>query len=330
MSRSAFVRSKVAPITVGVAVAAAVAAVHACSRPSPSGAAARDTVVVFVAASLAKPLQPVFAAYSARTHAVIQAESGASVVLARRITELHRIPDLILLADPEVFPELLMPRHVTWYAQFARNRMVVAYTANSRYAAEIAPANWMDVVRRPDVQVGRTDPAIAPAGYRTLIMFQLAQRFYHRPGLADSLLASAPERNVRPDASGTAALLAAGELDYIYDYQSVAESNGFQFVALPREIDLGDPSLASEYATAQVRVRRPGSDTTVAIAGQPIRYALSIPENAPHAAAGRRLMSDLLSPAAVRELRAEHVDMLDHPIVAGSNPPAELRDATGG
>lgn len=304
--------------------------VQGCSRPSSSGAATRDTVVVFVAASLAKPLQPVFAAYSARTHAVIETESGASVVLARRITELHRIPDLILLADPEVFPELLMPHDVTWYAQFARNRMVVAYTANSRYAAEIAPANWMNVLRRPDVQVGRTDPSIAPVGYRTLIMFQLAERFYRRPGLADSLLEHAPERNVRPDASASAALLAAGELDYIYDYQSVAESNGFQFVALPREIDLGDPSLASEYATAHVRVRQPGSDTTVVVAGQPITYALSIPESAPHAAAGRRLMRDLLSPATVRALRAEHVDMLDHPIVAGSNPPDELRDASGG
>jgi len=134
MSRSAFARSKVAPITLGLAVAFAVAIVPACSRQSAPAVTPGDTVVVFIAASLAKPLQPVLAAYSARTHAVIQTESGASVMLARRITELHRVPDLIILADPEVFPELLMPRDVTWYAQFARNHMVVAYTAHSKYA----------------------------------------------------------------------------------------------------------------------------------------------------------------------------------------------------
>jgi molybdate/tungstate transport system substrate-binding protein len=329
MARSTFVRSIIAPFTLVLAAASAAAVVHACSRPDASGNAARDTAVVFVAASLAKPLQPIFAAYSSRRHAVIQTESGASIVLARRITELHRIPDLIILADPEVFPELLMPRDVTWYAQFARNHMVVAYTARSKYAGEITPANWIDVLRRPDVQIGRTDPAIAPVGYRTLIMFQLAQRFYRRAGLAQSLLSNAPERNVRPDAAESAALLAAGELDYIYDYQSVAESNGFRFISLPREIDLGDPTLAGEYAMAQVRVRRPGSDTVIAIAGQPITYALSVPEAAPHATAGKRLMTDLLSPTTVRSLRAAHVDMLDHPIIAGSNPPAELRDGSG-
>jgi len=159
-------------------------------------------------------------------------------------------------------------------------------------------------------------------------MFQLAQRFYRRAGLAQALLANAPERNVRPDAAQTAALLAAGELDYIYDYQSVAESNGFHFIALPREIDLGDPALATEYAMAHVRVRR--ADSVVTIAGQPIAYGLSIPEAARHAAAGERLMGHLLSPATVRTLRTEHVDMLDHPIVAGSNPPAELRNGAGG
>jgi hypothetical protein len=32
----------------------------------------------------------------------------------------------------------------------------------------------------------------------------------------------------------------------------------------------------------------------------------------------------------VRTLRTEHVDMFDHPIIAGSNSPAELRNGAGG
>src|SRR3954469_9225855 len=187
-----------------------------------------DTLVLFVAASLTKPLQPVLDSFAARTGTVIQRESGASLEHARKITELHHVPDLLLLADVEVIAQLLVPTYATWYAEFARNRLVVAYTDRSKYARDVTPQNWTEIVRRPRVEVGRTDPNLAPVGYRTLLMFDLAERFYKRAGLAAALLEHAPERNIRPNAAELAALLAAGELDYIYDYQSVAESNGFR------------------------------------------------------------------------------------------------------
>jgi molybdate/tungstate transport system substrate-binding protein len=185
-----------------------------------------DTLLVYLAASLTRPIQPVLDTFAARTGIVVQRESGASLEHVRKITELHRVPDLLLLADVEVFPQLLVPQYATWYAEFARNRMVVAYTKRSKHAGEITRDNWMDILRRGDVEVGRTDPDLAPVGYRTLIMLDLAERFYRKPGLAKSLLAAASERNIRPNAAELAALLAAGELDYIYDYQSVAESSG--------------------------------------------------------------------------------------------------------
>jgi molybdate/tungstate transport system substrate-binding protein len=280
-----------------VAVAALPAV--ACGRDARPGSTGRDTLVVYVAASLARPLQPVLDSFAARTGAVIQRESGASLEHARKITELGRVPDVILLADHEVFPQLLMPAHATWFAQFARNRMVVAYTDRSRHAAEIAPANWPDILLRHDVQVGRTDPNLAPAGYRTLLLMKLAERYAHRPGLADSLLANAPPRNMRGNAADLAALLAAGELDYIYEYQSVAEANGFRFIKLPPEVDLRESIL----------------------------YGLSIPTRAPHPAIARQFITMLFSPAAMTLLRAGHVDMLDTPVVVGNGAPAEINDA---
>src|SRR3954469_20486973 len=92
-----------------------------------------DTLVLFLAASLTKPLQPVLDTFAARTGTVIQRESGASLEHVRKITELHRIPDILLLADADVFPRLLVPKHATWFAEFARNRMVIAYTAKSKH-----------------------------------------------------------------------------------------------------------------------------------------------------------------------------------------------------
>src|SRR5215468_4347808 len=80
--------------------------------------AAADTLVLFVAASLTKPLQPVLDAFAAQTGVVIQRESGASLEHVRKITDLHRVPDVLLLADVDVIAQLLVPRYASWYADF--------------------------------------------------------------------------------------------------------------------------------------------------------------------------------------------------------------------
>ncbi len=291
-------------------------------------AIAADTLLLFLAASLTKPIQPVLDTFSARTGIVIQRETGASLEHVRKITELHRVPDVLLLADVDVYPRYLVPKYATWYASFARNRMVVAYTARSKHSSEIAAANWTTILQRPDVEIGRTNPDLAPVGYRTLLLFQLAERFYKKPGLAASLLSHAPEKNIRPNAAELAALLAAGELDYIYDYQSVAESNGFRFIALPDAINLGDPVRAAEYASVSTRIHgdTPGSETTVI--GQPILYGLTIPIGAPHPAAAKQFLAYLSSPAVIVTMRAAHIDMLDSPIVSGTGAP-DLRGGRG-
>jgi molybdate/tungstate transport system substrate-binding protein len=283
-----------------------------------------DTLVIFIAASLTKPMQPALDTFAARTGIVVQRESGASLDHVRKITELHRIPDLLLLADADVFPRLLQPRYTTWFAEFARNRMVVAYTAKSKQASDINSSNWYEILARNNVEVGRTDPDVAPAGYRTLLLLQLAERHYRKPGLAKSLADNAPKRNMRSNAAELAALLAAGELDYIYDYQSVAESNGFRFVQLPAEIDLGDPNRAGAYRGVSATVRGSSPGTTMTIRGEPILYGMSIPTAAPHAAAARRFLEFLLTSDVLRQLRAAHVDMLDHPMVVGAGAPPEL------
>jgi molybdate/tungstate transport system substrate-binding protein len=287
-------------------------------------AALADTLVLFIAASLTKPMQPVLDSFTARTGVVVLRESGASLEHVRKLTELHRIPDLLLLADAEVFPRLLQPRYTTWFAEFARNRMVVAYTPKSKHASEINSSNWYSILNGNDVEVGRTDPDVAPVGYRTLLLLQLAERHYRKPGLAKSLEDNAPKRNMRSNAAELAALLAAGELDYIYDYQSVAESNGFRFIQLPAEIDLGDPNRAAAYGGVATTVRGSSPGTTMTVRGEPILYGMSIPTAAPHAAAARRFVEFLLSSSVLRQLRAAHVDMLDRPIVVGAGAPPEL------
>jgi len=282
---------------------------------------AADTIVLFIAASLTKPMQATLDAYAARTNTVIQRESGASLEHIRKITELHRTPDLLLLADADVFPQFLVPKYSTWYGEFARNRMVIAYTDKSKHAKDITASNWTKILSGNDIEIGRTDPNLAPVGYRTLLMFDLAEKHYKSPGLAKTLLLHAPEKNIRPNAAELAGLLAAGELDFIYDYQSVAESNGFKFIQLPPQVDLGDAKQAALYQSVSVEVRGGAPGTKATFKGQPILYGATIPTAAPHAQAAEDLYRYLTSPAIVAQLRAKHIDMLAEPIVVGTGAP---------
>jgi molybdate/tungstate transport system substrate-binding protein len=307
--------------TLGIALLVASLTV---GRPRDAAAASRrDTVVVFTAASLAVPIRAALDSFARQTGAVVQQENGASLELARRITELHRVPDVIALADQEVFPQLLVPRATSWYVRFARNRMVLAYTEQSKDATQLTAANWHRVVLRPGVRIGRSDPKLAPAGYRALLLYRLAEAHYGLPGLAARLEAQTPNALIRANASELVALLQAGELDYIIDYESLARANHLRFITLPPAIDLGDPARAAQYARVTVQIARRTDTSTHA--GAPIVYAASVPRDAPHPRAGAHFLRYLLSPAGQAVLRAHAVDALRVPDVVGGPVPPALR-----
>lgn len=263
--------------------------------------------------------------FAARESITVEQESAGSIETARKLTELHRTPDIVAVADHEVIPMLLMPSHTSWYAQFARNRMVVAYTDQSRGANEITASNWWQIVTRPGVQVGRAEPSLDPNGYRTLLVWQLAERFYREPRLGERLAASAPRRNVRPMEAALVALLQAGELDYIWSYESIAEAANLRYIRLPAEIDLSAVEHSGAYASASVRIsgKTPRESTTVR--GEPIVYGFTIPKGAPHPKLALRFASFLLSVDGRRVLRAAKLDALERPLFVGSDVPSGVR-----
>ena len=282
---------------------------------------AQDAVlVVFNAGSLARPLRAALDSFARASPVTVQQENAGSLETARKLTELHRIPDVIGLADHEVFEQLLMPQYVSTYYEFARNRMVIAYTAKSHGAAEIDGASWPRILQQPGVETGRADPALDPNGYRTLLVLQLAERFYAQPGLARRLLDVMPARNVRPAEAALVGLLQAGELDYIWSYESIAQAAGLRYVHLPPQIDLGDPSLAGEYVKVTVTVPGRTPRDSVTFHGEPIVYGIAVPIAAPHRALAERFLAWLVSPDGVRVLRAASLDALDHPLAVRARP----------
>jgi molybdate/tungstate transport system substrate-binding protein len=292
----------------------------------PAPRAAPGVLLVMNAASITRPVRAALDSFAARTGAKYALEPGASLEIARRITELHRTPDVVLLADPDVFPQLLMPAHVQWYALFARNRIVLAYTPQSRGADRVNQDNWRTVITAPGVEVGRADPNTDPSGYRTLLTMQLAERHYHETGLFARLLAAAPPRNVRPREADQVALLQTHELDYIWTYENLAENDGLKFVKLPDAIDLGSPADSAGYAQVATRVSGKQPGDTLTMRGAPILFALTIPRQAENQAVAERFVAYLLSPDGQRVLRAQHLDALDRPLAVGNGAPAFLHD----
>lgn len=284
-----------------------------------------DRLVVYAAGSLARPLRAALDSFATHTGARVDLETAGSLETARKLTELGKIPDVVALADEEVFPQLLMPRFTTWYSRFARNRMVIAYTDRSRYADSLSEATWRALLVRPDVQVGRADPDLDPAGYRTLLTFQLAERHYGDAGLAQRLLANAPRRNMRAKSAELVALLQAGEQDYAWEYESVAQAANLRYLTLPTAIDLSSDLDSVFYSAASVRVLGSAPGDTLTLTAKPIRYAVSIPDDAPHRTVAEQFVGWLLGPAGRAALKAQHLDALDSPQFTGTGVPHAVK-----
>jgi molybdate/tungstate transport system substrate-binding protein len=286
---------------------------------------APDRLVVFTAGSLARPMRAALDTFAAQSGTRVDLESAGSLETARKLTELGKIPDVIALADEDVFPKVLMPTFTTWYARFARNRLVIAYTARSRYADQLTEATWRDILTRPDVQVGRSNPDLDPAGYRALLVFQLAERHYADPGLAARLEAAAPPRNMRAKEAELVALVEAGELDYAWQYESLARAVGHRYFTLPAAIDLSATADSATYALASVKVLGAARGDTITMIGRPIRYAVSIPTHAPNHTVAQRFVAWLLGARGRDILRSQHLDALDEPHFTGSGIPHAVR-----
>ena len=90
------------------------------------------------------------------------------------------------------------------------------------------------------------------------------------------------------------ALLKTGELDYAFNYASLAKQNGLKTIPLPPQIHLGDPKFADFYATVSVEVpgKKPGHKKE--LKGAPIVYSISLLKETSHPAASQAFLDFML------------------------------------
>lgn len=281
-------------------------------------------LVIFHAGSLAAPFRQLEEQFETKCPGInVQREASGSREAAKKICALGRQADLIAVADYTIFDSLLLPEYVDWYLKFARNKMVIAYTEKSKYAAELTQENWFEILQRLDVKWGHSNPDADPCGYRTILVEQLAEKYYRRPGLAQKIEDSCPRKNVRPKSTELIILLQSQELDYAFEYQSVAVQYGLKFLQLPEEIDLSSDAYRNFYNQATITL----TDGKIK-KGEPIIYGITIPAGAKNKKAAREFLKLIFSPEGKQIMQNSGQPLI--PLTA-KNPeklPAELLFAT--
>jgi molybdate/tungstate transport system substrate-binding protein len=337
-SRAARPRYLAALAAILMTLAGAVWALAGCTESqvttsNPGAGGGKVTIRVLFAGSLIIPFAQLEKEFEA-THPNIDVnmEGHGSIQAIRIVSDIHEQADLVVTADYRLIPMLLYQSkdpdtglpYATWSIIFATNKMALAYTDKSQFASEVDSSNWFDVVNRPGVRLGLSDPRFDANGYRVLMTVKLAESYYNRAGLFASTFGdvfrvpiraadargsstiSVPEVLetksgshivLRPYSVNLLPLLSTGDIDYAFEYESVIKQHGLEYVPLPPQINLGDPAYAADYARVSVKLDfQRFASVKPEFAGEPIRYGVTIPSNAQHPEAAAQLLAFLLGP----------------------------------
>ena len=282
-----------------------------CSRTGVK----KSTLVVLEADSLMVPFAQIQTAFEkANPNINVELQPFGSIQAIRQVTELGQQADLVAVADATLIPMMMYQTkmadgkpYADWDIESNTNQLVLAYTSNSKYAAELNSNNWYQIISRPDVSFGFTDPRIDAVGYRTLMTLGLAASYYNDPTLVRDTVGShfslpvttainngittvsVPELLEPTDSHlvlrnadiELLALLQSGNVDYTLDYKSVVMQDGLNYLELPPGISLGDISNAPAYQKVTVKMDYQRFSTVNPVfGGTPIIYGMTIPNNA--------------------------------------------------
>nr|WP_321255584.1 tungstate ABC transporter substrate-binding protein WtpA [uncultured Pseudodesulfovibrio sp.] len=264
---------------------------------TPASAEPTGKLVIFHAGSLSVPFDAMEKAFEAKYPNVdVQRESGGSTKMARLISEVGKPADIMASADYVVINKNLMPKFASWNVRFATNQMVLCYTDNSKFANEINSDNWTDILQKKGVVWGHSDPNLDPCGYRSIMVLQLAEKFYKKPGLADALIANRPEKNVRPKSVELISLLQSGHMDYAWEYLSVAVQHGLKYITIDNHMNLSDYTLTDFYSQARVKVTGKKPGTFIERVGKSITYGITMLDTAKNPEAAEAFLAYMFAP----------------------------------
>ncbi len=286
------------------AAASATGGMSTSTSTSSGGVAAMNPVVIYHAGSLTDAVQNAIGpGFTAATGYPFTDTGGPSVMLANQIRSGQISPDVFMSADAEAINLLIGAENgdkARWFLVMARTRMVIAYSPKSKFKADLDAAAagekpWYEVLQEPGFVLKRGDPRTDPSGYRDVFVFELAERYYGIPGLANAIMGS-PD-NEDQIASGVPDGLNDGSVDAYVGYITTAQQSNLPYIQLPDEVDQSNASMASIYAAATYT--NPQDQT---FHGTPAVYGVTIPTGASNEAGAEAFVQYLLSDAGRQAL----------------------------
>ncbi len=252
-------------------------------------------LIIFHAGSLSVPFKEITDSFKIKYPDVnILTEAAGSKTCARKISDLNKRCDVFASADINVIENMLVPQWADTAFAFARNSMAIVFTDKSKHHEIINADNWYNILSKPEIKTGRSDPFSDPCGVRAVLTVKLAENYYKSPNLTEKLL-SKDSKYMRPKETDLLALLETGTIDYIYLYKSVAIQHNLKYIELPDEINLGNDSFNTNYSDVYAEITDSKTGNKIKEYGSVMVYGITIPKSCQNINAAKTFLNYVLS-----------------------------------
>lgn len=256
-----------------------------------TGASGQAAVTVLSAGSLSVLFnETVGPAFEQGTDDRYRGEFHGSNAVMRMVLDGQKHPDVVVSADAQLLREKLQTGAdpvTDWDVVFASNEVGITYAPETEIGERLnAGEPWYEVLREADAEIARSDPDLDPLGYRTVMLFELAESYYDEPGLREDLAANL---RIDPSESHMLAAVETGKRAAAVTYKNMAIDHELEFISIPDELNFSNPTHGDRYASVTYT-----TDEGHTIAGTPVLYTATVPNGADNPTAGKRFLRFLL------------------------------------
>jgi molybdate/tungstate transport system substrate-binding protein len=262
------------------------AAQTSTSAPSAAPTGSGPVDVLYAGSLVDLMTKTIGPGFHAATGYTFNGTSGDSGTLANEIKGKTIVGDVFISANPSKNTGLEGASNgnwVSWYALFGTSPLVLGYNPNSKFAADLKTEPWYEVLAKPGILVGRTDPATDPKGVLAVTALEDAAKTYNLPALKTLATESS---NVYPE-NTLVGRLQSGQLDVGFFYSVEAAAANIATVPLT-----GIPTLEAKYTVTALN-------------------------NAPHMAGANAFVEYLLGSEGTAALTKAGLDLVKPPTVTG-------------
>ena len=187
---------------------------------------------------------------------------------------------------------------------------------------------FSSLLQTPGLKLGRTDPNTDPQGRDFIYMLELAQKYYNLPSdtvakiLGTSDFGTSNSSQIYAESS-LDSTLESGQLDASSAFVTQAIELHLDYIPLPPQINLGEASLASTYATATVKL-----ENGMTKSGSP--QVIDITTIGTPTPAGEAFIAYTLSPAGLAQYKAGGFSLITPTVVGDKSAvPAAILSELG-